>query len=52
MAGLSNKQIAEVVSRSEQTIKNLLSRLYRRLGLRDRIRLAVAIKLGKIKLGG
>lgn len=43
-AGSTNAQLAALVSRSEKTIRNQLSRLYVRLGARNRTE-AVAIYL-------
>ncbi len=39
--GLSNRQIAEELELSEQTIKNQLTAIYQKLGIRSRLQLAV-----------
>lgn len=44
-AGHSNAQIAARLRRSEKTVRNRLTRLYRRLGVRNRAQ-AVAVCLG------
>lgn len=41
--GLSNKEIASVLRIQEQTVKNALSSAMRKLGVRNRVELAIAI---------
>ncbi|PXF29786.1 hypothetical protein WH50_18770 [Pokkaliibacter plantistimulans] len=41
--GLNNQQIAEQLSLSEQTIKNQLSALYKKYGVKDRLSLVLAV---------
>jgi DNA-binding NarL/FixJ family response regulator len=49
-AGESNRSIAEALRLSEQTVKNLLSTIYRRLGVNNRAEAAaVALRRGLIK---
>ena len=40
-AGMSNKEIAEQLSYSEKTVKNYLSLIFQKLGLRDRTQAAI-----------
>jgi DNA-binding NarL/FixJ family response regulator len=40
-AGMSNKEIAEKLSYSEKTVKNYLSLIFQKLGLRDRTQAAI-----------
>lgn len=42
--GLSNKEIAAVLGKHEGTIKNQLSQVYRKLGVRSRARLIVLFR--------
>ncbi len=39
--GLSNRQIAEELQLSEQTVKNQLTGVYQKVGIRSRLQLAV-----------
>ncbi len=41
--GMSNQQIASELNLSEQTVKNQLSQLYRKLGVKDRLSLALYV---------
>jgi DNA-binding CsgD family transcriptional regulator len=42
--GLSNKEIAQVLGKHEGTVKNQLSGVYRKLGIRSRARLIVLFR--------
>lgn len=39
--GATNKEVARRLGLSEQTVKNSLSRVYRKLGVRNRVELAI-----------
>ena len=41
MRGATNKEIAGSMGLSEQTVKNRLSRVYRKVGVRNRVELAL-----------
>lgn len=49
--GLSNRQIAEVLSYSAKTIEAYLTRLYRKSGCASRVELIVAFERGDLVLG-
>ena len=46
-AGLSNRQIAERLGIQEKTVRNRLTTLFEKLGVRSRLQLAVHLKSGK-----
>jgi len=49
--GLSNKEIAEQLAYSEKTVKNYLSVIFQKLGIRDRTQAAIfAFRHGLIPL--
>ena len=49
--GLTNKEIGEKLFVSEQTVKNHVSNIYRKLGIDDRTQLALwAVRSGLIEL--
>lgn len=48
--GLSNKEIASLLRNQEQTVKNTLSCALHKLGLRNRVELAVAITVRNLRL--
>lgn len=41
MRGATNREIAARLGLSEQTVKNRLSRVYRKVGVRNRVELAL-----------
>ena len=41
MRGATNKEIAARLGLTEQTVKNRLSRIYRKVGVRNRVELAL-----------
>lgn len=49
--GLSNRQIAEVLSYSAKTIESYLTKLYRKSGCASRVELIVAFERGDLVLG-
>ncbi len=41
--GLANKEIAFVIDTTEKTVKTMLHRLYKKMGVRNRVHLAILV---------
>ncbi|HEY8417080.1 MAG TPA: response regulator transcription factor, partial [Limnochordales bacterium] len=51
--GLSNQEIAQQLFISPHTVKNHVSRIYQKLGVDDRTKVAIwAVRLGLVSLAG
>ncbi len=49
LEGLSNREIADVMSVGEETVKTHVSNVYRKLGVSNRMELALYVASGKLK---
>jgi len=49
LEGMSNREIAEAMSVGEETIKTHVSNIYRKLGISNRMELALYVASGKLK---
>ena len=49
LEGMSNREIAEALSVGEETIKTHVSNIYRKLGISNRMELALYVASGKLK---